>query len=213
MKREFAEMEAKNPGTLYMYALQGMKDGTLSIKELRQAGLVAKNTLYEIYGFEIPIPLTEEYDDQLLRLVMASLLPTGQALACLQEVFWMVDRESLAHACRHAGQYHQYLYTIAEQAWGLRVYASTWTTQRVRDLRKSALKDYKSHPTPQTAWKVAVSLLPPAEAQIAYETEADLTVAQLRTAIHRAPSKTYEKAVADYAYALEVSTQMQKPQL
>lgn len=211
LKRKFAEMESKNPGSLYAYTLKGMQNGTLSIQELRQIGLVAKNILYDTYGFDIPT-LTG-YDDDLLRLVMASLLPTAQALACLQGIFWMVDRESLAHACEHAGQYHQQLYIIAEQQWGLRVYASTWTTQRVRDLRKTALKDYKSHPNAKTAWKVAVSLLPPAEAQIAYETDADLTPAQLRTAIHRAPSKTYERAVADYTYALEVSAQMQKPQL
>lgn len=205
MKREYTELEAKAQGSLYTHTVQGMQNGTLSIQELRQVGLVAKNALYNAYGFEIPTPLSG-YADQLMRLTMASLLPTAQAQACLQGIFWMIDRIALAHACEHSGQYHEYLYTIVEQEWSLRAYASTWTTRNVRYLRKTALQAFKANPTPDTAWKVAVSLLPPAEAQIAYETSSSLTPAQLRTAMHRAPSKTYEQAVAMYTDALERHT-------
>ena len=190
-------------GSAYTYCVRGMEDGTLSTQALRQAGLTAKDMLYTLYGFDLTLDDVTGYSECLLRLVMASLLPTAQALATLGGDYWQIDRETLRRACIHAGQYHAYLYSIIETAWALRVCPPVWTTADVRALRKSALTAYKKSPSPTTARVVAVSLLPPAEAQVLMATGGQLTPAQLRTAMHRAPSPTYEKAIAVYADALE----------
>lgn len=198
LKREYEAMEKERPCTLYEYITQGMHEGTVSILELRQAGLVAKNIIHEEYGYEITPTYITGYTENLLRLVMASLLPTAQAQACMQGMYWMIDKEALSKACIHAGEYHAYLYTLVEDAWSLRVCPPVWTTADVRELRKKALKAYKSNPTPTTARDVVVSLLPPAQAQQAMMTGQTLSPAQIRTALHRCPSPTYEKAVAVY---------------
>ena len=203
LKQFFRDMETHRTGAIFNYITQGMQDGTATVQDLRQAGLVAKDFLYDAYGFDLTPDDVNGYTEQLLRLVMASQLPTAQALACLAGSYWQIDRETLKKACIHAGQYHMYLYTVIETAWALRVCPPVWTTSDVRDLRKRALKAYKANPTPATARVVAVSLLPPAEAQILMETGGQMTPAQLRTATHRAPSPTYEKAIAEYADALE----------
>lgn len=203
LKQNFREMEAHRTGAIFDYVTQGMQMGTLSWQELRQAGLIAKDILYDMHGHTLIPDTITGYDERLLRLVMASLLPTAQAIACMTGLYWQVDREVLKRACIHSGQYHEYLYTIIEQLWCLRVCPPVWTTEDVRELRKSALKAYKASPSPATARAVAVSLLPPAEAQTLMESGGHLTPAQLRTATHRAPSPTYERAVAEYADALE----------
>lgn len=203
LKREYKELEKANPGTLYEYITQGIHEGTVSILELRQAGLVAKDIVHTTCGYDLTPNHITGYTESLLQIVMASLLPTAQAQACLQGQFWMIDRETLFKACRHAGEYHAYLYTIVEDLWSLRVCPPVWTTADVRELRKKALKAYKSNPTPTTARDVVVSLLPPAQAQQAIETGQNLSPAQIRTALHRAPSPTYEKAIVLYADALE----------
>lgn len=202
-KSFFKGMEKEIQGSAYTYCVKGMQDGTLSTQALRQAGLTAKDMLYTLYGFDLTLDDVTGYVEQLLRLVMASLLPTAQALATLGGAYWQIDSETLKKACLHSGQYHAFLYTIIEQAWCLRVCPPGWTTADVRGLRKRALKAYKTNPSPATARVVAVSLLPPAEAQALMESGGQMTPAQLRTATHRAPSPTYERAVADYADALE----------
>ena len=196
-------MEKEIQGSAYTYCVKGMQDGTLSTQALRQAGLTAKDMLYTLYGFDLTLDDVTGYVEQLLRLVMASLLPTAQALACMAGTYWQIDSETLKKACLHSGQYHAFLYTIIEQAWCLRVCPPVWTTADVRELRKKALTAYKASPSPATARVVAVSLLPPAEAQTLMESRGHLTPAQLRTATHRAPSPAYERAVAEYADALE----------
>lgn len=203
-KAFFEGMEEQAPRSVYDYVVKGMQSGTLSTQALRQAGLVAKDCLYDMYDFDLtPDDIHDGYVEQLLRLVMASLLPTAQAQACLTGDYWQTDRETLRKACIHAGQYHAYLYSLVEGAWCLRVCPPVWTTSDVRELRKKAVKDYKQTPTPATARVVAVSLLPPAEAQMLIATGGQMTPAQLRTATHRAPSPTYERAIAEYADALE----------
>ena len=202
LKREYEAMEKSNPGSLYQCISQGMQEGMLSIFELRQAGLVAKNIIHTTYGYDLTPTHLTGYVEGLLKLVMASLLPTAQAQACLQGQFWMIDRETLFKACRHAGEYHRYLYTVAEEIWSLRVCPPVWTTADVRELRKKALKAFKANPIPDTARTVAISLLSPSEAQISMETGQDLSPAQIRTALHRCPSPTYEKAVAVYEDSL-----------
>lgn len=202
-KAFFEGMEEQGQSSMYRYCFKGMRDGTLPTQALRQAGLTAKDILYTLYGFDLTLDDGTGYTEQLIRLVMASQLPTAQALATLGGDYWQIDRETLKKACLHAGSYHAYLYSIIESAWCLRVSPPVWTTADVRDLRKKALKAYKQTPTPTTARVVAVSLLPPAEAQILMETGGQMTPAQLRTAMHRAPSPTYEKAVSEYADTLE----------
>lgn len=203
LKQLFRDMESHRKDAIFDYIAEGMQMGTVSHQEMRQAGLIAKDLLYDMHGHTLLPDTLTGYDERLLRLVMASLLPTAQALACMAGAYWQIDRESLEKACVHAGQYHVYLYTIIEQAWCLRVCAPVWTTADVRELRKRALKMYKTNPSPDTARAVSVSLLPPAEAQTLMESGSQLTPAQLRTATHRAPSPTYERAVAEYADALE----------
>lgn len=203
LKRFFTEMEARRTGAIFDYVTEGMQMGTISCQELRQAGLIAKDILYDMHSHTLIPDTITEYTEQLLRVVMASMLPTAQALATLCGAYWQIDRETLEKACVHAGQYHAFLYTIIEQAWCLRVCPPVWTTADVRGLRKRALKAYKASPSPATARVVAVSLLPPAEAQTLMESAGHLTPAQLRTATHRAPSPTYEQAVTLYADALE----------
>ena len=203
LKKFFKDLEAHRTGAIFDYITQGMSTGTVSTQDIRQAGLVAKDLLYDMYAFDLTLDDVNGYAEELLRLVMASQLPTAQALACLAGDYWQVDRETLGKACIHAGQYHTYLYTVVEQAWALRVCPPVWTTADIRELRKKALKFYKDSPTPTTARVVAVSLLPPAEAQVLMATGGQLTPAQLRTAMHRAPSPTYEKAIAVYVDALE----------
>lgn len=202
LKREYEAMEKSNPGSLYQYISQGMQEGMLSIFELRQAGLVAKNIIHTTCGYDLTPTHLTGYIENLLRLTMASLLPTAQSQACIHGMYWMVDREILSKACKHAGEYHRFLYTIVEDIWTLRVCPPTWTTADVRSLRKSALKDFKASPSADTARAVAISLLSPSEAQIAIETGQDLSPAQIRTALHRSPSPAYEKAVAVYEDAL-----------
>lgn len=199
----FEGMEEEIQGSVYTHCVKGITTGTLSTQALRQAGLVAKDILYDMYGFHLTLDDVTGYVEQLLRLVMASLLPTAQALTTLGGDYWQIDRESLKKACVHAGSYHAFLYSVVESAWTLRVCPPVWTTAEVRELRKKALKSYKTTLTPATARIVAISLLPPAEAQILMETGGALTPAQLRTAMHRAPSLTYEKAISVYADALE----------
>lgn len=203
LKQNFREMEAHRKGAIFDYITQGMQMGTVSHQEIRQAGLIAKDTLYAMHSYTLTPDTLTGYDEHLLRLVMASLLPTAQALACMAGAYWQIDRETLKKACLHSGQFHAYLYTVIEQAWCLRVCAPVWTTADVRELRKRALKMYKTNPSPDTARAVAVSLLPPAEAQTLMESGGQMTPAQLRTATHRAPSPAYERAVALYADALE----------
>lgn len=203
LKREYEAIEKERPGSLFEYISQGMQDGTVSIFELRQAGLVAKNIIHTTCGYDLTPTHLTGYIENLLRLTMASLLPTAQSQACIQGMYWMVDREILSKACKHAGEYHRYLYTVAEDIWSLRVCPPVWTTANVRELRKKALKSFKASPSPDTARAVAISLLSPSEAQIAIETGQDLSPAQIRTALHRSPSPTYEKAIAVYADALE----------
>lgn len=202
-KAFFEGMEEEIQGSVYTYCVTGISDGTLTTQAIRQAGLTAKDLLYDMYSFDLTPDDITGYTEQLLRLVMASQLPTAQALATLSGDYWQIDRETLKKACLHSGQFHAYLYTIIEQAWCLRVCPQVWTTADVRELRKKALKAYKATPSPSTARVVTASLLPPAEAQILMETGGQLTPAQLRTATHRAPSPTYEQAVAEYADALE----------
>ena len=202
LKREFTDMENTIPGALYHHISQGMHKGTVSIFELRQAGLVAKNILNTVYRYDLTPTHITEYTESLLRLTMASLLPTAQAQACIQGLYWMIDRETLSKACTHAGEYHAYLYTIVEDAWSLRVCPPVWTTADVRELRKKALKAFKASPSPDTARPVVVSLLPPAQAQQAMETRQNLSPAQIRTALHRCPSPAYEKAITMYEDAL-----------
>lgn len=204
LKHFFRDMESHRTGATFDYIAQGMSTGTVSTQDIRQAGLVAKDCLYDMYAFDLtPDDIHDGYVERLLRLVMASQLPTAQAQACMAGNYWQIDREILKRACTHAGQYHAYLYSLVEGAWCLRVCPPVWTTADVRELRKRALKDYKANPSPTTARVVVVSLLPPAEAQLLMATGGHLTSAQLRTAMHRSPSPTYEKAVASYADALE----------
>ena len=204
LKQFFRDMETHRTGAIFDYITQGMQDGTATVQDLRQAGLVAKDFLYDAYGFDLTSDdIHDGYVESLLRLVMASQLPTAQALACMAGDYWQIDREALKKACIHAGQYHAYLYSLVESAWCLRVCPPVWTTADVRALRKRALRAYKQAPSPTTARVVAVSLLPPAEAQVLMATGGQLTPAQLRTAMHRAPSPTYERALADYVDALE----------
>ncbi len=203
LKKLFRDMESHRKDAIFDYIAEGMQMGTVSHQELRQAGLIAKDLLYDMHGHTLLPDTLTGYDERLLRLVMASLLPTAQALATLGGAYWQIDSETLKKACLHSGQYHLYLYTIIEQAWCLRVCPPAWTTADVRALRKKALTAYKKTPSPATARTVAVSLLPPAEAQILMNSGGQLTTAQLRTATHRAPSPTYERAVAEYAYTLE----------
>lgn len=203
LKQIFRDMETHRKGAIFDYVTEGMQMGTISCQELRQAGLIAKDTHYAMHSYTLGPDTITGYDERLLRLVMASLLPTAQALACMAGAYWQIDRETLKKACLHSGQYHAFLYTIIEPAWCLRVCLPVWTTTDVRELRKRALKAYKATPSLDTARAVAVSLLPPAEAQTLMESGGQMTPAQLRTATHRAPSPAYERAVAEYVDALE----------
>lgn len=202
LKQIFRDMETHRTDAIFDYITQGMQMGTVSHQEIRQAGLIAKDTLYAMHSYTLTPDTLTGYDEHLLRLVMASLLPTAQALACMAGAYWQIDRETLKKACLHSGQFHAYLYTVIEQAWCLRVCPPVWTTADVRELRKKALTAYKASPSPATARVVAVSLLPPAEAQTLMESGGHLTPAQLRTVTHRAPSPTYGQAVAEYADVL-----------
>lgn len=203
LREKLQRLENNHDGALYNHIVQGMQRGWVSPLELRQAGLVAKNILYDCYDFHITSANLTEGTEYLLRITMASVLPTAQAKAVLMGMYDKVDRESLEHACKHAGKYHEYLYSIVCDRWSLIAQPATWSTPEVRAFRKKALKAYKASPSPATARTVAVSLLPPAEAQILRDTNTPLTEAQLRIATRRAPSPTYERAVAEYAYTLE----------
>ena len=204
IRASLEDKEKSQKGWLFNYIQSGIADGTVTISEIRQAGLIAKDLIFNDYKWSISLENVHKdneptYEEYLLRLIMAALLPKAQALATLCGDYWNINREMLERACKHAGRYHHYLYDIVEEQWQLRVCPPVWTTADIRQLRKKALSEYKHSPSVGTARMVAISLLPPSEAQILCRTdEQPLTFAQLRTAISRAPSPTYKKAVEFY---------------
>ena len=165
-QRKFYDMEESRQGALIHHALQCLQDQTLDIPTRRALGISAKCYLQHHYFKDGRLPETDPRAEDLIRVALAGLARAEDAIAILVGYAEIVDANNLQTACKNAGPFYEYLFTLADSWWGMTSHPTGWRCtgqEQQKIFRPQAIKEYKKNPSLETAQAVVRSCLPLAD--------------------------------------------------